>query len=162
MKHAEATTLTPTEALETARQIEIELKILLHIEESLRVALQWMTRDRGNSRKISTIRFAARSFERHLTRTRVLADLGGYLRTVTARRPHFDSQVKALRKTRAALQTEFEHIVLQLEYVSSDDPSAVQQVCSELEHYLDNLKAHGQKEMELVQHSYTQEEGGSG
>lgn len=79
MKHYEPIAHSPAELHEVAKQAEVELTILLAIEQSLRVALQWMTRGHGNSHMLSTLRFASRSFERHLTRTRVLEDFGGYM-----------------------------------------------------------------------------------
>jgi len=147
-------------AREIAEQAEVELRILLGIEQSLRIALQWMTRERGNHHKLSTLRFAARSFERHLTRTRVLADHGGYMHSITDANPHLAREVTAGWDAREGLQANLERIILQLEYVSPDDATAVQKACAELECYLDQLKIHGQKERELLQHSFTQEEGG--
>jgi hypothetical protein len=79
MQHREPIAHNEAELQEVAKQAEVELAILLGIEESLRLALRWMTRDRRNSHRLSTLRFTSRSFERHLTRTRVLADFGGYM-----------------------------------------------------------------------------------
>jgi hypothetical protein len=162
MKNSEPTAHNAIESQERARQAEVELALLLGIEQSLRLALQWMTRDRGNSHKLSTLRFAARSFERHLTRTRVLADHGGYMGSITDANPHLASEVTALKGARAALQADFERIILRLEYVSPDDAAAFGEVCAELERYLEQLRTHGQKEMALFQHSFVQEEGGEG
>jgi len=161
MQHREPTAYNAAESQEIVRQADVELAILLGIEQSLRIALQWMTRDRGNSHKLSTLRFAARSFERHLTRTRVLADHGGYMHSITDANPHLASKVRALRDVRGELQANFERIILRLEYVSPDDAAAFGKVCAELEYYLEQLKTHGQKERELLQHSFTQEQGGS-
>jgi hypothetical protein len=162
MKYLEPTAYNIAESQEIAKQIEVELALLLNIEQSFRIALQWMTRGRGNSRKLSTLRFVARSFERQLTRTRVLADHGGYMHLITDTQPHLASEVKALRNAREELQSDFEGIIVRLEYVSPDDAAEFGKVCVELEHYLEDLKAHGQKEMELLQRSFNQEEGGSG
>jgi hypothetical protein len=120
-----------------------------------------MTRDRGNNRKLSTLRSVARSFERQLTRTRVLADQPGYMHLITAATPDLTGEVQGLRKAREALQTGFEGIVLRLEYVSPDDAEAFQGVCAELEGYLDDLNTHGRKEIKLLQRSYRQDTGGS-
>ena len=149
-------------ARQIAEQAEVELRILLGVEQPLRIALQWMTRERGNSHKLSTLRFAARSFEHHLTRTRVLADHGGYMHSITDAKPHLASEVKAAWDAREELQANFERIILRLEYVSPDDAAALGEVCAELERYLDQLKTHGEKEVELLQHSLTQVEGGEG
>lgn len=147
---------------EIARQLEVELGILLAIERSLRLALQWMTRDRGNFHKLSTLRFAARSFERHLVRTRVLADHGGYRQLIGDKSPHLTNQVSKLRDQCEKLQAEFEEIILQLEYVSPDDKASFDRICDSLGSYLDNLEAIGQEEMDLLQQSFIQELGGEG
>ena len=162
MKYIEPTAYNVAESQEIAKQMEVELALLLSIEQSFRIALQWMTRDRGNTRKLSTLRFVARSFERQLTRTRVLADHGGYMHLITDTKPHLASEVKALRNAREELQADFERIILRLEYVSPDDAVAFGMVCAELECYLEQLKTHGQTERELLQHSSLQEEGGEG
>ncbi|HSS65973.1 MAG TPA: hypothetical protein VLS27_16215, partial [Gammaproteobacteria bacterium] len=145
MKMSKPTESRTTEAQEIARQADVELAILLGIEQSLRIALQWMTRDRGNSHKLATLRFTARSFERHLTRTRVLADHGGYMHSITDANPHLASKVRALKDVRGKLQANFERIILRLEYVSPDDAAAFGEVCAELECYLEQLRTHGEK-----------------
>lgn len=160
MIHNCSADLDTNERTEIARQLETELAIVLGIAQSLRLALQWMTRDRGNGHKLSTLRFAARSFERHLTRTRVLADHGGYMLSIADASPHLAGEASAMRDRREALQTDFERIILRLEYVSSNDSAAFADMCADLAGYLDQLKEHGQKEMELVQRSFVREEGG--
>ncbi len=162
MQHREPIAHDGAELQEVAKQAEVELAILLGIEESLRLALQWMTRDRGNSHKLSTLRFTSRSFERHLTRTRVLADFGGYMHAITDANPHLANEVKELSLVRDKLQANFERIILRLEYVSPDDAAGFGEVCAELECYLEQLKTHSQKERQLLQHSFVQEEGGEG
>jgi hypothetical protein len=162
MKYLEPTAYNVAESQEIAKQMEVELALLLSIEQSFRIALQWMTRARGNRRKLSTLRFVARFFERQLTRTRVFADHGGYLHLITDTKPQLAGEVKALRNAREELQSIFERIIVRLEYVSPDDGAEFGKVCAELEHYLEDLKAHGQKEMELLQRSFNQGKGGSG
>jgi len=162
MKTAETTACKEPEVQKIAKQAEVELAILLGIEQSLRRVLEWVTRDRGNSHKLSTLRFAARTFERHLTRTRVLAAYGGYLHLIIDASPHLASDVLALSAGCEALQASFERIMLRLEYVSPDDAAAFGDVCTNLVRYLEDVETHSKKEMELLQHSFVQEQGGSG
>jgi hypothetical protein len=150
------------EAREIARQAEVELAILLGIEESLRIALRWMTRGRGNSHKLSTLRFQTWSFERHLTRIQVLAEHGGYMHLITDAHPHLAGEVEELRNKGEELHSNLERIIVRLDRVSGDDATGFGQICADLERFLDDLKTHGQKESELLQRSFTQEEGGSG
>jgi hypothetical protein len=157
MDNPEPTAYDRAESEAIATQVRIELDLLLSIEQSLRTTLQWMTRERGNNRKLSTLRSVARSFERQLTRTRVLADQPGYLHLITALAPDLTGEVQDLRKARETLQAGFEELVLRLEYVSPDDAEAFEGACAELERYLDNLNAHGQRELKLLQHSHRQD-----
>lgn len=161
MDNPEPTAYDRAESGEIAKQIRIELRLLRSIERSLRTTLQWMTRERGNNRKLSTLRSVTRSFERQLTRTRVLADQPGYMHLVTVANPGLSDEVQSLQKAREALQTGFEGIVLRLEYVSPDDAGAFQEVCAELERYLDDLNVHGRKELKLLRNSLSHDEGDS-
>jgi hypothetical protein len=161
MDSPEPTAYERAESEEIATQIQIELRLLLSIERSLRTTLQWMTRERGNTRKLSTLRSVARSFERQLSRTRVLADQPGYLHLITAATPGLTSEVQELCRARETLQAGFEGIVLRLEYVSPDDADALQSVCAELGRYLDNLNTHGRQELKLLRRSYRQDAGRS-
>lgn len=162
MQHPDQTEYDAAEAQEIARQADVELAILLGIEQSLRIALQWMTRGRGNSHKLSTLRFHTWSFERHLTRIQVLADHGGYMHLITDANPHLAGEVETLRNGREVLHSNLERIIVRLERVSRDDAGKFGKICAELERFLDHLRAHGERERELLQHSFSQEEGGSG
>jgi iron-sulfur cluster repair protein YtfE (RIC family) len=150
------------ESHEIAKQIEVELALLMNIERAFRIALDWKTDGRGNLRKLSTLRFVTRSFERHLARIRMLSEYGGYMHLVTDTKPHLASAVQGLKKLRDGLQAHLERMMLRLEHISADETAAFEGLCAELEHYLEDLSAHGQKEMELLQRSFAQEDGGSG
>lgn len=158
MKYLKPTAFNIAEAQEIAKQAEVELAILLGLEQSLRIVLQWMTRDRGNSHKLSTLRFAARSFERQLSRTRALADYGGYLHLATDFAPQLANDVHSLSNRRDELQVGFEKIVLRLEYVSPDDAAGFAKVCEELENYLADVRAHSEKELALLQCAFKPKE----
>ena len=162
MQNPDPTAYNASDGPEIARQIEVELAILLGIEQALRIALQWMTRGRGNSRKLSTLRFQTWSFEGHLTRVHMLADQGGYMHLITDANPHLAERVRALANERAELHANLERIIIRLDFVSPDDADGFAQICADLERFLDDLRAHGQKERDLLQHSFTQEEGGAG
>ncbi len=84
------------------------------------------------------------------------------MRSITDASPHLVSEVRAVGDVREELRANFDHIMLRLADVSSNDAAAVAEVCAELECYLEQLQKHGQKEIELLQHSYVQEEGGEG
>jgi hypothetical protein len=161
VQHPEPTAHDAAETREIARQAEVELAMLLGTDESLRIALQWMTRDRGNNHKLSTLRFHTWSFERHLSRIQLLADHGGYLHLVADAHPDWAGEIEALRNKREKLHSALEGIIVRLERVSRDDAHRFELICSDLGRFLDDFRAHGQKETELLQRSFAQEEGTS-
>lgn len=153
---------TSAESREIAKQVEVELALLANIEKSLCIALDWKTEDGRNVRKLSTLRFVARSFERHLAHLRVLSDYGGYMHLVTDRKPQLVAAAQRLKESRSALQMALERINVRLEHLSPSDTPAVDDICADLERYLGELDQHRRQELELFQHSFTQEQGGSG
>lgn len=156
------TTDHTAETRSIAEQAEVELALLLGSEQSLRIALQWMMRDRGNGRKLSTLRFHASAFEHHLTHVRALANHGGYLHRIVHANPHLATDVEVLQQERADLHSDLQRIVVELDHSSPDDTIAFGQLCGAFSLVLDALVKHGQRECELLQHSFTQEHGGSG
>lgn len=162
MNLSEVTTCATTDTHEIAKQIQVELSLLVNIEKALRIALDWKTEDRGIIRKLSTLRFVTRSFERHLTRLRVISEYGGYMHLVTDTKPHLASEVQALKETRNDLQAELERMIVALEHVFPNDTSEFKRICREYDRYLEALKSHGEQELELFHRSFLQEDGGSG
>jgi hemerythrin-like domain-containing protein len=92
----------------------------------------------------------------------MLADHGGYLRLITEASPHLASDVETLGNERTELHERLENIILRLEYVSRNDSDEFEQICASLESFLNDLRTHGEKESSLLQHAFTQENGGSG
>jgi len=154
MKNGEPVPQDPTDAREIARQADVEIGILLGIETTLRIALQWMTRGRGNSHKLSTLRFQTWSFQRQLTRIQVLADHGGYMHLITEVRPQLAGEVKTLKDERERLHSDLERIIVRLDRVSRDDAAGFEGICGDLERFLDELRAHGERERELLRRSF--------
>jgi hypothetical protein len=162
MKGSQITHPDKIEAAAIAEQSRVELAVLLGIEKALRVAIDWKVRDGSSIHKLSTLRFLAASFERHLTRITVRADRGGYMHRITNAKPHLTNDVQELRGTLRGFRTDLERIVMRLDYVTPIDDAGIEQVCSDFKSVLDDLATHGQKKGELLQHSFAQEEGGEG
>ena len=64
---------------DVARQTQVEHEMLGHIMEALRTAAGWQVRGPDASRKLSTLRFVAGSFQRHLEHLLTLEECDGYL-----------------------------------------------------------------------------------
>ncbi|GJM24440.1 MAG: hypothetical protein DHS20C16_08550 [Phycisphaerae bacterium] len=150
------------EAAAITEQARVELAVLMGIEKAIRIAIDWEVRDGSSVHKLSTLRFLAASFERHLTRITVRADRGGYMHRITDAKPHLTNDVQELRGTLRGFRTDLERIVMRLDYVTSNDDAGIEQVCLDFKSILDELATHGQEKSELMQHAFVQEEGGEG
>ena len=162
MEYCEPTVENVAEAYAIAKQIEVEFALLLNIQNAFRIALDWKTERNANSRKLSTLRFVAASFERHLTRLRALSEYGGYMHLVTDMKPQLGKKVQKLKEIRDDLQANLEQLMLRMEHISPDDASGFDGVCVKLGDYLTDLASHAQLEMELLQQCFLEVEGGSG
>ncbi|MDF1700783.1 MAG: hypothetical protein P1V36_06460 [Planctomycetota bacterium] len=161
MEHDDQTGPGPDDAHEIAQQADVELSILLGIERTLRVALQWMTRGRGNSRKLSTLRFQMWTFKRHLTRLNVLSDHGGYLHVVTDAVSDLAGEVHVLRVKRTELHSDLNRTMLLMEHISQDDADGFARLCADLEGFLDHLRSQGERERALVRQALARNQGGA-
>ena len=150
-----------SDADEIAKQFQVELALLVNFERSLRIVLDWMTGDHEIARKLSTMRFVAQSFDRHLARLRVLSEHGGYMHLVTDSMPNLANEVSVLKTVRDRLQAELEPMIIALEHLSPGDKSEFEQICVDVERYLEALNAHDQQERDLLHCSTYGEEGGS-
>lgn len=162
MSTAKAESNNMMNAREVVEQSGVELAVLLGIEKALRIALHWKPRGRMNIYKVSTLRFHASSFDRHLTRIVAMADHGGYLRLVTDANPHMVGEVTKLRDVLQELRVDLERIIVRLDYMLPNDDVGLGQICNDLEALLDDLRTHGEQKSDLLQHSFAQEEGGEG
>ena len=81
-------------------QAEIEREMLSHIENGLRTVLAWHTEGVDYSRKLSTLRFIAQSFERHLDRVQSLDEHDGFIPMVLDNKPHLKPHIEDLKTRR--------------------------------------------------------------
>src|SRR5262249_62335028 len=85
-----------------AQQMQVEHGLLQHLIQGLRATAAWPVPGPDASRKLSTLRFVAGSFQRHLERLLALEEYDGYMGLVRATSPR-------LGRTADALRVEHEH-----------------------------------------------------
>src|SRR5437588_12488067 len=100
---------------DVARQTQVEHEMLGHIMEALRTAAGWQVRGPDGSRKLSTLRFVAGSFQRHLERLLALEEDDGYMGLVRACAPWLGRATDALRAEHGRFRTEASRLVRRLE-----------------------------------------------
>ncbi len=143
-------------------QAEIEREMLSHIENGLRTVLAWHTEGEDYSRKLSTLRFIAQSFERHLDRVQALDEHDGFIPMVLETKPHLKPRIEDLKSHRDEERARVQKIVSRLDRIPPDDMTQFNGLCDEMSRVLERYKAHRQQELALLQEAFTQEEGGGG
>ena len=145
-----------------AEQTRIEQELLRHLMEGLRLSTTWQVRGPDASRKLSTLRFVAGSFQRHLERLLALEEYDGYLGLVRAASPRLVRAADALRAEHERFRAEAGRVAQRLDGLPGTDPAALAPVCADLLALLGQVESHSEREMALVHEAFGQDEGGEG
>jgi hemerythrin-like domain-containing protein len=143
-----------------SQQMMIEYELLAHLESALRNILQWTSHRHDLPRKLSSLRFMTQAFQRHLERLMTLEEHDGYMEVVTESRPTLSPKVEALRAEHDVFRTELRRVSARLERLTPDDPLPIGKLSDELGSLLTRVEEHGRKEIDLLQMSLVQEDGG--
>ncbi len=143
-----------------SQQMLIEYDLLAHLQSALRNILQWASHGQDLPRKLSSLRFMTQAFQRHLERLMTLEEHDGYMEVVKESRPTFSPQVDALRAEHDSFRRELRRVTARLERLTPEEPQPISQVSTELESLLSRVEVHGRKEVDLLQESLVQEDGG--
>ena len=146
---------------DVARQTQVEHEMLKLIMEGLRVTAGWQVHGPDASRKLSTLRFIAQSFQRHLERLLALEE-HDYLGLVRACAPRLVRAADALRAEHEHFRAEAGRVVRRLERLPGTDAAALGPVCADLLALLGQVESHSERETALVHEAFGQDEGGEG
>jgi len=143
------------------QQTEVESKMFGLLMEGVRSTMAWKVQGADFSRKLSTLRFMAQSFQRHLERLFALEEYDGYMDLVTKKSPRLSRTVDALKLEHNQFRADTRRIAHGLERISSPmDKAKFSALCDEWLDLLDKLDAHGRKETDLFQEAFEQDRGG--
>ncbi len=143
-------------------QCLLEHQILEHITAALRLSLEWKVTAVGYSKKLSTVRFTAQSFQRHLERLLTLEEGGGYMSFVRERQTGLFERALALRHEHDEFRANLTRILADLDQLPEDNGACLDELCYELEHLLIRLEMHHHNEIDLVQETLVCDVGGEG
>ena len=147
---------------DVAQQMQVEHGLLQYLIRGLREVAAWPVPGPDASRKLSTLRFVAGSFQRHLERLLALEEYDGYLGLVRASAPRLVRAADALRAEHERFRTEVRRVVQRLDGLPGTDPAALGPVCADLLALLGRVESHSQREMALVHEAFGQDEDGKG
>jgi hypothetical protein len=114
------------------------------------------------SRKLSTLRFVAQSFQRHLEHVLALEEFDGYMDLALASAPWLGRATDALRAEHDLFRTEARRLVQRLERLPATDVAALGKLCDDLLVLLGKIEGHNGKEVALIQEAVGRDGGGEG
>lgn len=144
------------------KQAAVEHEALRHIIGALRTVLDWKPSAEDLPRKLSSLRFIAQSFQRHLERLMALKEQDGYMTDAVDQMPSLAEKVQALLRDHDEFEETLHRLVLQLEHLSASDKSKVDATCVQMEELLLKLEDHHRREAKLMQEAFSRDVGGQG
>ncbi|TWT94040.1 hypothetical protein Pla108_37520 [Botrimarina colliarenosi] len=139
-----------------------EQQVFSHIKQALRVMVDWRAPSVSQSRKRSSVRFALRSFCRHLERLMSFEEEGGYLPGVSSVRPNWEHRVDLLRAEHKQLREHIGKLIPQIEDEGVWQSERFESACRAIRELLDEVDRHDRDEITLLQETHTMDEGGEG
>lgn len=139
----------------------LEHQILQHVKDALRVTIDWQAPAVSLPRKISSVRFTLKSFNRHIERLMALEEEGGYLSAVVEEKPHLQERVDKLAGDHDRLRARIRRIVPMLDELQEWQDADFERACEEIRKLLHEVDKHDQAEVDLLQ-ELCFDEGGEG
>ena len=140
----------------------LEHQILDHIKQALRVTLDWQVPSVGVARKLSSVRFTLKSFQRHLERMMNLEEQDGYMVLVGEIKPNMSFRVERLAEDHQRFRQSLEQLLPKIDSLSEYQNEDFEKVCCQICELLDSVDRHDEEEVELLQETFLFDEGGEG
>ncbi|MCH2115514.1 MAG: hypothetical protein MK171_11470 [Pirellulales bacterium] len=140
----------------------MEHKMLDHVKDALRVTLDWKVPSVGLSRKLSSVQFALKAFQRHLERMMDLEERDGYMVFVAEAKPNMLLRVEHLEREHDLFRCEIRNLLPEVEALSEHQNDEFEDVCSNIRQLLERIDKHDVDEIDLMQETLLCDEGGEG
>lgn len=140
----------------------MEHQILEHIKQALRVTLNWHAPDVSMPRKLSSLQFTIKSFQRHLERVMNLEEEGGYMSEVVDAKPYLEERISFLAGDHKRFRDRLRDLLPALNDIREWEQPRFVEVCSDLSALLDEVDHHDKREVELLYESAIIDDGGEG
>lgn len=140
----------------------MEHQILEHVKQALRVTLNWHAPEVSMPRKLSSLQFTIKSFQRHLERVMNLEEEGGYMNEVVDEKPYLQNRIGLLVGDHKRFRERLRKLLSELNAISEWEQPRFVDVCADLNALLDDVDEHGKHEIELLMESSVLDDGGEG
>jgi Hemerythrin HHE cation binding domain len=140
----------------------MEHQVFEHIKQALLVTLNWQAPSISLPRKISSVQFTIKSFQRHFERVISIEEEGGYMADAMRSKPYFQDRVERLSKDHAGFRDRLRKLVPELNDTKEWEEARFEEICAELRELIAAVDCHNEREIELLQESALVDEGGEG
>lgn len=140
----------------------MEHQILEHIKQALRVTINWQAPVVSMPRKLSSLQFTIKSFQRHFERVIAIEEEGGYMADVLDAKPYMQERIDRLAGDHARFRQRLRKLIPELNDIKEWEEPRFNEVCDELRALLDDVDRHDAREVELMQESLLLDDGGEG
>jgi len=140
----------------------MEHQIFDHIKQALLVTLNWQAPVIGIPRKLSSLQFTIKSFQRHLDRIISIEEEGGYMVDAMDSKPYLQDRVEQLQTEHSRFRERLRKMIPELNDTKEWDEARFNRICADLRSFVEDLDRHNEREIEVIQESICVEEGGEG
>jgi hemerythrin-like domain-containing protein len=140
----------------------MEHQIFEHIKQALLVTLNWQAPVVSMPRKLSSLQFTIKSFQRHLERVISIEEEGGYMAEVIDVKPHFQERINNLAREHSRFRDRLRTLTTVLNDIKEWEAPRFDEVCEELRTLIVSIDRHNAREIELLQESMLMDDGGEG
>jgi hypothetical protein len=140
----------------------MEHQILEHVKQALRVTINWEAPVVSMPRKLSSLQFTIKSFNRHFARVISIEEEGGYMHEVVDAKPYLQNRIDRLERDHDAFRRRLKKLNSELGDIKEWEEPRFDQLCEELRELLDDVDRHDLGEVELLQESLLMDDGGEG
>jgi hypothetical protein len=151
-----------TDSKSQANAAWMEHEILNHVKQALRVTLGWKVPLEGIPRKLSSVQFTLKSFQRHLERLMDIEEQDGYMTFVGELKPNMHFRIDRLEHDHHRFRRAMDSLVPKVDSISEFNEREIEAVCGEIYELLDKVDHHDKEEIDLLQESMWCDEGGEG
>lgn len=140
----------------------MEHQVFEHIKQALLVTLNWQAPSVSMPRKLSSLQFTIKSFQRHFERVLSIEDEGGYMRDVLESKPYMEERIEQLARDHARFRQRLRELMPQLNDIKEWEEPRFEAVCEDLRSLIAAIDRHNEQEVELLQESMLVDDGGEG
>ena len=140
----------------------MEHQIFEHVKQSLLVTLNWQSPLVSMPRKLSSLQFTIKSFQRHFDRVVSIEEEGGYMADAMDAKPYYQDRVEQLEREHARFRQRLQTLLPALANTKEWDEPRFERICNDLRELIADIDRHNGREIELLQEIALVDEGGEG